>query len=167
MASDSNIEEIEAIRNMVDQSLPGGVRLTLRQAGISLQLTPSAGADLESVSFDQAFVDELAERELVEEMVSYRKNVTGIEHTIFISPKGHTRHGARIELALDPPHPVDPRGRTASISIVDAAVVAGDGVPPAVLDQVRRFIEINRDALLDYWEYRIDTDELRRRLTAI
>src|SRR6202030_1490281 len=32
--------------------------------------------------------DELAEEELLEEMVSYRKNVTGVDNTIFISPKG-------------------------------------------------------------------------------
>jgi hypothetical protein len=46
----------------------------------------------------------------VEEIVSYRKDVTGIDHTLFISPKGHTRHGPRIKLAVDPPDSVDPRG---------------------------------------------------------
>jgi hypothetical protein len=44
--------------------------------------------------------------------------------------------------------------------------VAGE-VPPGLLDQARRFIDANRDVLLDYWEYRIDTDELRRRLIPI
>jgi hypothetical protein len=29
------------------------------------------------------------------------------------------------------------------------------------------FIEPNRDVLLDYWEYRIDTDALRRRLKSV
>jgi hypothetical protein len=32
---------------------------------------------------------------------------------------------------------------------------------------VQRFIEANRPALLDYWEKRIDTDELRQRLKKI
>jgi len=43
--------------------------------------------------------DELAERELLEEMVSYSKKTTGVVHTVFISPKGFTSldfHGARI-----------------------------------------------------------------------
>jgi hypothetical protein len=44
--------------------------------------------------------------------------------------------------------------------------VAGE-LPSRLLDQARRFIEANRDALLDYWEYRIDTEELRRRLRPI
>ena len=53
--------------------------------------------------------DELAEEELLEEMVSYRKNVTGVDNTIFISPKGNTRQAPRIKLAIDPPDSADPR----------------------------------------------------------
>src|ERR1700719_962340 len=55
--------------------------------------------------------EERAEEELLEEMVSYRKDVTGVENTIFISPKGNTRHPARINLAIDPPHTVAPPGQ--------------------------------------------------------
>jgi hypothetical protein len=61
---------------------------------------------------------------------------------------------------------VDPRSKTASVALGDGAVVMGE-VPAWLLDQVRRFIDINRQVLLDYWEYRIDTEELRRRLTSI
>jgi hypothetical protein len=109
------------------------------------------------------FADELAEEELVEETVSYRKNVTGVDKTIFISPKGKTRHSPRIGLAIDPAHTVDPQSETAAVTTADGAVVAG-AVPPDLLKQVRRFIDANRDVLLDYWEYRIDTEELRQRL---
>jgi hypothetical protein len=110
--------------------------------------------------------DERAEEELLEEMVSYRKDVTGVENTIFISPKGNTRHAPRIKVAIDPPLSVDPRSKTGSVAIADGSVVAGE-VPPWLLDQARRFIDANRDALRDYWEYRIDTEELRRRLKSI
>jgi hypothetical protein len=110
--------------------------------------------------------DERAEEELLEEMVSYRKDVTGVENTIFISPKGNTRHAPRIKIAINPPLSIDPRTKTASVAIVDGTAVAGE-VPPWLLDQARRFIDANRDVLLGYWEYRIDTDELRRRLKPI
>jgi hypothetical protein len=110
--------------------------------------------------------DELAEEELLEEMVSYRKDVTGVDNTIFISPKGNTRHAPRIKLAIDPPDSVDPRGKTASVAIGDGTVVVGD-VTPRLLEQVRRFIDANRAVLLDYWEYRIDTETLRRRLRSV
>jgi hypothetical protein len=36
-----------------------------------------------------------------------------------------------------------------------------------LLDQARRFIVLNRAVLIDYWEYRTDTDELRQRLRSI
>lgn len=110
--------------------------------------------------------DELAEEELLEEMVSYRKNVTGIDNTIFISPKGKTRHAARIKLAIDPPDAVNPQSKIAAVTIADGTVAAGD-VPPHLLEQVRRFIDANREVLLDYWEYRIDTEALRQRLTPV
>src|SRR5438132_5426708 len=100
--------------------------------------------------------DELAEQQLLEEILCYRKDVTGVDNTIFISPKGNTRHAPRIKLAIDPPRSVDPRSKTASVAIADGAVVAGE-VPPSLLDQAQRFIDANRDVLLDYWEYRIDT----------
>jgi hypothetical protein len=107
-----------------------------------------------------------AEEELLNEIVSYRKDVTGIENTIFISPKGNTRHAPRIKIAIDPPLSVDPRSKTASVAIADGTVVAGE-VPARLTEQVRRFIDANRDVLLDYWEYRIDMEELRRRLKPI
>jgi hypothetical protein len=110
--------------------------------------------------------DQLAEPELLEEMVCYRKDVTGVDNTVFIPPKGNTRHAARIKLAIEPPHTVDPRGKTAVIAISDGAIVAGD-VRPQLLEQVRQFIEANREVLLDYWEYRIDTEALRQRLRRV
>jgi hypothetical protein len=110
--------------------------------------------------------DALAEEQLLEEIVAYRRNVTGVAHTIFISAKGNTRHAARVKIAINPPDSVDPRAETASIAIADGAVMAGD-VPLGLLDQVRQFIALNRDVLLDYWDYKIDTDELRRRLRSI
>jgi hypothetical protein len=110
--------------------------------------------------------DELAEEQLLEEMVSYRRDVTGVENTIFISPKGNTRHAARIKVAIDPPQTVDPRGRTAAVAITDGTLVAGD-IPPRLLEQVRRFVDANREVLLDYWEYRIDTETLRRQLKPV
>ncbi|HLH94944.1 MAG TPA: hypothetical protein VKW08_07490 [Xanthobacteraceae bacterium] len=109
---------------------------------------------------------EIADETSLEETLSYRKDVTGLAHTIFISPKGNTRHAARIRLAIDPPQSVDPRGKTASIAIADGTVAAGD-VPPDLLAQARRFIDANREVLLDYWEYRIDTEALRRRLKRV
>jgi hypothetical protein len=148
---------------------PSDAYSNLRQSGLHLMPTPMLESttmpDLEAAgtAFER---DELAERELLEEMTSFPKEDTGVDNTIFISPKGFTRHAPRIKLAIDPPDSFDPRGETALVMIADGAVVAGK-VPSKVLKQVRRFIELNRDVLLDYWNYRIGTPELGRRLKSI
>jgi hypothetical protein len=167
MRLEAELEAVEDLRTVVERSLPPAVLARLQEAGVSLTLSSSSHADFHPVLIDPDLADELAERELAEEMVSYRKNVTGIDHTVFISPKGHTRHGPRIKLAIDPPDSIDPRGKTGSIGIDDATVLAGENVCAALLEQVRQFIDLNREALLDYWEYRIDAEELCRRLKPI
>ena len=142
-------ERVEEIRGQVVRSLPMAVVDAMREAGVSLTLG-SSDATSDPVVIDPNLVDELAEQELLEEMVSYRKDVIGIEHTIFISPKGQTSHSPRVKLVVDPPHSVDPRAKTASIAIDDGSVVAGEPVPPTLLRQVQQFIALNRDVLLDY-----------------
>jgi len=101
----------------------------------------------------------------LQEMVSYRKNVTGVAHTVFISPKGNARHAPRVKIAIDPPDSLDPRSETASIGL-DGHVMAGE-VEPELLRQAQRFVALNRQVLSEYWHYRIDTDELRQRLQSI
>jgi hypothetical protein len=116
-----------------------------------------------------ALADKLAEEEQLEHMVTYRKNVTGVDNTLFISPKVHARHAARIKVAINPPDTVSPTSETASVSIHDGSVVAGNAasMSSGLLAQVHRFINLNRATLLDYWDERIDTDELRNRLKSI
>jgi hypothetical protein len=104
-------------------------------------------------------------QEATADMVSYRKNVTGLDNTIFISVK-FAQHAPRIKVAVDPPASIDPFGRSASVAIHDGSVVAGS-LSAGVLEDVRGFIALNREALLDYWEKRIDTDELRQRLVSL
>jgi len=100
----------------------------------------------------------------LQEMVSYRKDVTGVDHTVFISPKGYARHGPRIKVAIDPPDSLDPRGATASIAF-DGRVVAGT-IEPKLLQQAQRFIELNKPTLQAYWDYEIDTRQLQEQLKA-
>ena len=101
--------------------------------------------------------DETETLDELEEMVSYRKNVTGIDHTIFISPRGHAAHGPQVKVAIDPPDSVDPRSTIATITF-DGAVIGV--IDPQLARQVHQFIDVNRAVLLDYWNYKIDADQL-------
>jgi hypothetical protein len=107
-----------------------------------------------SFTFDTPAVDEF------EEMVSYRKDVTGIDCTVFISPRGIARHSPRITIGLG----LDPRGNIATVTF-DGTVIGA--INPQLVRQVQRFVELNRAVLLDYWFYRIDTKQLQQRLQSI
>jgi hypothetical protein len=153
---------LDEIKISIERLLPPDIVAAMREAEVALTLSPSSGLQpIVDIS------DELAERELLEEMVSYRKDITGVDNTIFISPKGRTRHAPRIKLAIKPSDSINPDSVTASIEIGSGEVVAGEVPPTALRKQVQRFLELNRDVLLDYWHYRIDTAQLQRRLKPV
>ena len=66
-------------------------------------------------------------QELIADMVSYRKNVTGLNNTVFISVK-FAQHAPRIKVAIDPPTHIDPFGNSASIAIRDGSERSGSPV---------------------------------------
>jgi hypothetical protein len=110
-------------------------------------------------------VDRCAEQE-AEDMVALTSVETGIANTIFVSPKGFARHAPRLKVAIDPPDTFDTTTKTASMALHDYAV-SGERIPAPLVRQLKAFIEINRPVLLDYWENRIATAELLRRLKSL
>ncbi len=99
----------------------------------------------------------------VEDAVSLRSEKTGVDNTIFVSTKGYAQHAPRIKIAVDPPHTFNATAKSASMAIHDYSMT-GAYVAPHVVEQAKQFIDRNREALLDYWEHKIDTAELIERL---
>jgi hypothetical protein len=153
---------LNEIKTTVERLLPPDVVAAMRHEGIALALMPSS--DLGPIV---TISDELAEMEQLEHMVTYRKNVTGVDNTVFICQKGYARHAARIKVAIEPPDSIDVTSDTASIEISSGQVMAGKVSDAELLKQVRKFIELNSPALLDYWNALIDTEELRKRLKPV
>lgn len=79
-----------------------------------------------------------------QDMASLRTERTGVDNTVFVSPKGRAKHAPRIKIAVDPPTTFDPTAQTASMAIHDYTV--GGELPTHINKQARRFIELNRDA---------------------
>jgi antitoxin component of RelBE/YafQ-DinJ toxin-antitoxin module len=109
--------------------------------------------------------DQLREEEIIAEMPAFRERTTGVSNTIFISAKV-PRHVPRIKVAVDPPTHLNRFGDNASVAVADGITLEGK-LPSRVHRQVTRFLDLNRDVLIDYWEQRIDDDELRERLRSI
>jgi len=152
---------LDDIKISIERLLPPDIVAAMREEEVALTLSPSRDPEpIVTIS------DELAEREQLEHMVTYRKNITGVDNTIFISPGLRVRHAPRIKVAIDPPDSINPLSDQASVEITTGNVVAGE-VSAALLRQVQKFIQLNRDVLLEYWDARITTDQLQERLKAI
>jgi len=103
----------------------------------------------------------------LEEMSSYPEESTGIHNTIFISPKGRAKHAARIKVAIDPPTSFSPRTKSISVQIDDYSVRGSVSYSSDLLSKVKQFIDLNKQVIMDYWEYKITTPELTSRLKSI
>ena len=90
-------------------------------------------------------------------LASFRKNTTGVDHSIWLSTKGGPLPCIRV--ASDPPDSLDHAGKVAHVAVHDGSVVEGD-MPAEVLEQVQEFIELNRGAVMSYWNDEIDTFDL-------
>ena len=100
------------------------------------------------------------------EMANLYPRTTGLPVTVWVSPRGGARHDARIKVARKPGDRMDPD---------DVAVVAVRPEPSLIHGQlsaeitraVLAWATQNFDALIDYWDGRLDTVELGARLTRL
>jgi hypothetical protein len=83
------------------------------------------------------------------------------------SPKGYAseRHGPGINMAVDAPDSLNATSAKAFMSIWND-LITGAYIPPKLVEQYKRFIELNREALIDYWECRVDTTDLLGRIVS-
>jgi hypothetical protein len=148
----SSSAEIIADPYRYAENIRAGVHLNIADLDLAaLQALASAFLNTDDEDFDLA------------NLISAR---TGVAHTIFASPKGKSRHAARIKIAVDPPDSLTGDGETASMAIHDYSVI-GAYMPPHLVEQLKQFIERNRQTLLDYWDGKIDTGLLLERLRPI
>jgi hypothetical protein len=100
-------------------------------------------------------------------MVNLRSRSTGLPMNIWVGPRGHARHASRIKVQMDHGERFD---------LENLAVVSVETEPPEVveghlsavdLELVRRYVELNRQAILDHWREETDGVELARALKAL
>jgi hypothetical protein len=100
------------------------------------------------------------------EMVNLVPRMTGLPMTIWASPRGQARHDLRIK--VNPTHGRQMVIRDAvTVAVRPAPRVVGGTLSPADRQAILQWIAINEEALVDYWEFQIDTDEFLQRLTPL
>jgi hypothetical protein len=97
-------------------------------------------------------------------MVNVRGRSSGLPMNIWIGPRGHARHAARIEVQMDHRQQFD-SDQLAVVSVEDDPPQVVEGrVDAADLDLVRRYVALNKPAILDHWQEKTDGVELSRAL---
>jgi hypothetical protein len=82
------------------------------------------------------------------DMANLRPERTGLPFVVFVSQKGGARHDVRVKLARAP--------RVRATEMISVAVrpqprVIRGAIEPREFEFVRRWIELNADALVRYW----------------
>jgi hypothetical protein len=111
-------------------------------------------------------VEALVEQEHLYAMAILGSTVTGIANTLWYIPVPEGQHGPRIKVAIDPPHAKRPGGIEGTVPFDEGKPASGP-IPRALERQVRAFIELNKAALLDYWNLNTTTDEFVAQLRPI
>lgn len=97
-------------------------------------------------------------------MASLAPEDTGLPMVVWISERGRSRHDARVRIALRHGRDLRPDPSAWVAVQPDVRVVVGSGLRPNDLDLVRRWIELNREVVLGYWNGDLSTDEAIARL---
>jgi len=97
-----------------------------------------------------------AEGQALFEMANLRPERTGLPFVVFISQRGGARHDARVKVA----HSAKVRpSEMATVAIRPSVRVVRGVLDPRDLNPLTRWIELNKDVLIDYWNGVIEYTE--------
>jgi hypothetical protein len=100
------------------------------------------------------------------EMANLYPDSTGLPMTVWVSPRGNARHDIRIKVNMTHGDRMDITN-TAVVAVRPAPRILAGQLSPADAQAVFAWISLNTDALVEYWEGRIDTARLIYRLKPI
>jgi hypothetical protein len=100
------------------------------------------------------------------EIANLFPRTTELPMTVWVSPRGGARHDARVKVSTRPGD---------RITLDELAVVGVRPVPSLIegtlaapdLEVVSRWIELNREAIIGYWDGALDTLELAQALRRV
>lgn len=100
------------------------------------------------------------------EMANLFPATTGLPMTVWVSPRGTSRHDVRMKLNLTHGNQMNP-SNTAIVGVRPSPHIIAGSLSPDDEKAVSQWISLNVAALLAYWEGEIDTIQLGRALKAL
>ena len=101
------------------------------------------------------------------DMANLPPETTGLPMVVWVPQRGRSRHDVRVKVSLVHGRRMNV-DQTASVSVrPGVAVVAGPPLAKGDLEAVTRWIDLNRETIVEYWQERIYTNELLARLVPL
>ena len=97
------------------------------------------------------------------EMANLFPATTGLPMVVWVSERGRARHDVRIKVNQAHGTRMLP-GNLATVAIRPAPRLIAGQLSAADFQAVSDWVRLNEAALVEYWDYQIDTAELMRRL---
>lgn len=100
------------------------------------------------------------------EMANLYPRDTGLPMTLWVSPRGHARHDARVKVCRSHGNRMN-ADDTASVSVRPSPELVSGDLDGTDLKLVQAWIDANADALIGYWDGDLSTLEFAARLRRI
>lgn len=100
------------------------------------------------------------------EMANLYPRDTGLPMTVWISPKGRARHDVRVKVCRTPGDRMN-ADDTAVVAVRPKPRLLHGDLSASDLDAVARWVEVNREALVAYWDGRMSTVEFALQLRKV
>jgi hypothetical protein len=106
-------------------------------------------------------VRQVTERDADElfEMANLFPRTTGLPMTVWLSPRGNARHDVRVKVNMTHRDQMN-IANTAIVGVRPSPHVVAGHLPPDDQRAVFEWVSLNTDAIVEYWDGRIDTIEL-------
>jgi hypothetical protein len=112
-------------------------------------------------------IEQLPGEEDFFDMANLPPEVTGLPMVVWVSQRGRARHAARVKVSLVHGRRMN-ADQTTSVSVRPTVeVVAGAPLATADLSAVRAWIAANEQAIIDYWDEKLFTNELLAQLRRV
>ncbi len=100
------------------------------------------------------------------EMANLFPRTTGLPMTVWVSPRGNARHDVRVRVNMTHGNQMTV-SNTAVVGVRPTPHIIAGRLPPDDQRAVLEWVSLNADALVAYWEGRIDTVQLGQALKRI
>jgi hypothetical protein len=100
------------------------------------------------------------------EIANLFPRTTGLPMTVWVSPRGNARHDVRVKVNMTHGNQMTV-SNTAVVGVRPTPHIIAGQLPPDDQRAVLEWVSLNADALVAYWEGRIDTVQLGEALKRI